>query len=230
MAKKYPSAGHRQRLRQKFLVAGLDGFLDYEIIELLLTLGTPRKDCKQSAKKAIKKFGGLKGVLNALPEDLQQIKGIGPHSLLGIKLFQSVAERYQKSRLPKKISFDSPQAVAAFLQEKLGREKKEQFMVLCLDAANQLIKISTVSVGTLNANLIHPREVFHEAILNHAAKVIIAHNHPSGRLKPSQEDIQMTEKLTGSARILDIKLEDHLIISKDGYFSFREKGLLDYVR
>lgn len=228
MAKIYPAAGHRQRLRQRFLEAGLDGFLDYEVIELLLTVNTPQRDCKQPAKAAIKKFGGLKGVLDALPEDLQQISGIGPSNLFGVKLFQDISKCYQKSRLPKKIGFNSPQAVAEYLQEKLGREKKEHFIILCLDAANHLIKVSTVSVGTLNANLIHPREVFQEAILNHAAKIILAHNHPSGNLEPSKEDMQITEKLAGSARILDIKLEDHLIISKDGYFSFNERGLINY--
>jgi len=205
MDKAAKSAGHRQRLRTRFLKAGLDGFLDYEIIELLLTLNTPRKDCKQIAKEAIKKFGGLKGVLNALPEDLQQINGIGSSSLFGIKLFQEVSKCYQKSRIFKKIALDSPQAVTDYLQEKLGREKKEYFVVISLDSSSNLIKISDVSIGTLNANLVHPREVFQEAILAHAAKVILAHNHPSGSLEPSKEDILITEKLAGSARILDIK-------------------------
>ena len=90
--KKHKGAGHRKRLRTKFLEAGLGGFLDYEVVELLLTLGTPRKDCKQMAKRAIKKFKGLRGVLDAPPEELQQIKGIGPRNLFGLKLFQAVSE------------------------------------------------------------------------------------------------------------------------------------------
>lgn len=220
------NVGHRGRLRQRFLEAGLDGFLDYEVVELLLTLGTPRKDCKQTAKAAIKKFGGLKGVLDALSDDLQQIRGIGPFNLFGLKLFQAVVERYQKSAILKKNKLDSSKTVAVYLQEKLGREKKEHFVILSLDSSNNLIKISDVSIGILNANLVHPREIFQEAILNHAAKIILAHNHPSGNLEPSKEDILITEKLAGSARILDIKLEDHLIINKDGYFSFKEKGMI----
>ena len=226
MTKISKSDGHRERLRKRFFEAGLEGFLDYEIIELLLTLGTPRKDCKQTAKEAIKKFGGLKGVLDTLPEDLQQIKGIGLRNLFGLKLFQAVSERYQKSRLFKKTALDSPKAVTDYLQEKMGRKKKEYFVILSLDSVNHLINVSDIAIGTLNANLVHPREVFQEAILNHAAKIILAHNHPSGNLEPSKEDILVTEKLTGSARILDIKLEDHLIITKDGYFSFKEKGMI----
>lgn len=230
MAKIYPSAGHRLRLRKRFLEAGLDGFLDYEVIELLLTLNTPRRDCKQLAKQAIKKFGSLKDVLDALPEDLQQINGIGLNNLFGIKLFQLVSERYQRIRLPNKIVFDSPQAVAAFLQEKIGREKREHFIVLSLDTANHLIEVNDISIGTLNANLVHPREVFHEAIANHAAKVIIAHNHPSGEAKPSLEDMKVTEKLVETGELLGISLIDHLIITKESFFSLKEHKLLPWIK
>src|SRR3989344_1214922 len=125
---KHKGAGHRGRLRKRFLQSGLDGFLDYEIVELLLTLGTPRKDCKQMAKAAMKTFGGLHGVLDASLADLQQIKGIGPSNAFGIKLFQAVSERYAEEQIPKKITFDSPKAVADYLQKSIGREKKEHFV------------------------------------------------------------------------------------------------------
>ena len=114
---KHVGAGHRKRLRERFLQGGLDGFLDYEIVELLLTLGTPRKDCKSVAKETTKKFGGLRGVLEATPEELRQIKGLGLHNIFGLKLFQDLSTRYAKEKLPKKIIFDSPQVVATFLQE-----------------------------------------------------------------------------------------------------------------
>src|SRR3989338_6869499 len=140
--------GHRKRLRERFLQGGLDGFLDYEIVELLLTLGTPRKDCKPIAKEATKKFSGLRGVLEAAPEELRQIKGLGPHNIFGLKLFQALSTHYAKERLPKKINFDSPQTVATFLQEKIGREKKEHFYFLALDSRNNLVKMNNVSTGT----------------------------------------------------------------------------------
>jgi len=218
--------GHRKRLRDKFLQGGLDGFLDYEIIELLLTLGTPRKDCKQIAKEAIKMFGGLRGVLDASLDELQQIKGIGSSNTFGIKLFQAISERYAKEKIFKKISLISPQDVANYLREKLGREKKEHFLILSLDSRNNLVRENIVSVGTFNANLVHPREVFKEAIDARAASIIIANNHPSGDPEPSEDDLEITHRLVESGKILDIEIFDHIIITKTKAFSFKEEKLI----
>jgi len=218
-------AGHRERLRKRFLNSGLDGFLDYEIIELLLTLGTPRKDCKQMAKEAIAKFKGLTNVLDATLEELQQIKGIGPSNAFGIKLFQSISERYAKEKNKPKILLDSPRLVFEYLREKLGREKKEHFMILCLDARNNLL-VDDVSVGTLNASIVHPREVFKNAILNSASHVVVAHNHPSGDNTPSDEDIATTRRLVEAGKILGIVVADHIIVTRENYSSCAELGLI----
>ena len=176
--KEHVGAGHRKRLRDKFLQSGLESFIDYEIVELLLTLGTPMKDCKQMAKTAVKSFGGLRGVLDASLDDLQKIKGVGSSNAFGIKLFQAISERLSKEHILEKKLFDSSKAVADFLQKSIGREKKEHFVLLSLDIHNYLIKISDVSVGSLDASIVHPREVFKEAIQSSAAQIIIAHNHP----------------------------------------------------
>jgi len=218
--------GHRKRLRERFLQGGLDGFLDYEIVELLLTLGTPRKDCKPIAKEATKKFSGLRGVLEAAPEELRQIKGLGPHNIFGLKFFQALSTHYAKEKLPKKITFDSPQVVANFLQEKIGREKKEHFYILALDSRNNLIKMNNVSTGTLDANLVHPREVFKEAIQASAAQVIIAHNHPSGDPEPSEGDLVITNRLVEAGKILEIAVVDHIIVTNNNFLSFKERKLL----
>jgi DNA repair protein RadC len=222
----YPHAGHRGRLRRRFLQSGLEGFLDYEIVELLLTLGTPRRDCKQMAKQVIKKFGDLRGALDATIEELQQIKGIGSENGFGLKLFQAISERYAKEKIPAKILLDSPKVVADYLREKIGREKKEYFMILCLDTRNNLIKISNVSIGTLDANLVHPREVFKEAIQVSSAQVIITHNHPSGDSEPSEEDLKITKRLAKAGDLLGIKILDHIIVSNCGYSSLKEKNLI----
>ena len=218
--------GHRKRLRERFLQGGLDGFLDYEIVELLLTLGTPRRDCKVVAKEATKKFGGLRGVLEATPEELRQINGLGPHNIFGLKLFQALSMHYAKEKLPKKIIFDSPQVVATFLQEKIGREKKEHFYILALDSRNNLIKMNNVSTGTLDASLVHPREVFKEAIQASAAQVIIAHNHPSGDPEPSEGDLVITNRLVEAGKILGIAVVDHIIVTSNKFLSFKERKLL----
>ncbi len=218
-------AGHRKRLRERFLQSGLDGLLDYEIVELLLTLGTPRKDCKQIAKEAIKEFGGLRGALDATFEDLQKVKGIGPSNAFGVKLFQAISERYAKEKISKKTLLDSPELVARYLQKRIGREKKEHFVILYLDTRNQLIT-NNVSIGTLDTSLVHPREVFAAAIQAQAAQVIIAHNHPSGDPEPSPEDIEITKDLAIAGKILGIELLDHVIVTGSGFLSLRTKGVL----
>ncbi len=222
---KHKGEGHRKRLRERFLQSGLDGFLDYEIIELLLTLGTPRKDCKQMAKEAISKFNGLTGVIDSTFEELQQISGIGPLNAFGIKLFKAISERYSKEKIEPKLLFDSPKTVFEYLREKIGREKQEHFAILCLDTRNNLI-VNAVSKGTLNASLVHPREVFNLAILNHSSHVIVTHNHPSGDSSPSEEDINTTKRLVEAGKILGISVVDHIIVTKDSYSSLKEEGLI----
>lgn len=223
---KQKGAGHRERLRKRFLQAGLDGFLDYEVIELLLTLGTPRKDCKQQAKEAIKKFGSLQEVFEASTQELQQIKGIGPENIFGIKLLQAFSERFAKEKIPKKILLDSPEAVVNFLQKKIGESKKENFYILAIDARNNLINIQEISVGSLTASIVHPREVFREAIRSSAASIILAHNHPSGDSEPSIADLEITKRLVEAGKILGIKVLNHVIITKDSYIGLKEKGLI----
>ena len=222
---KVKGAGHRKRLRDRFLQSGLDGFLDYEIIELLLTLGTPRKDCKQMAKEAILKFKGLRGVLDASFEELQLINGIGPSNAFGIKLFQAISEQYAKEKISPKILIDSPRLVFEYLQERFGREKREHFMILYLDTRSNLV-INDVSIGTLSASLVHPREVFKKAIESHAAQVIVAHNHPSGDSSPSEDDKMITNRLVEAGKILGITVIDHIIVTQNGFYSFQEQGLI----
>lgn len=212
-------------MREKFLKGGLEGFLDYEIVELLLTLGTPRKDCKQIGKQVIRKFGGLQSVLDASSQELQQIEGIGPHNIFGIMLFQGISERYAKDKIPTKMLMNSPCVTADYLQKKIGREKKEHFVILYLNIRNNLI-VDSVSIGTLSASLVHPREVFKGAISAHAAQVIVAHNHPSGNTEPSEDDLTLTRRLLEAGKILGIKVVDHIIVANHAYFSFKEKGLI----
>jgi DNA repair protein RadC len=222
-SQRHKGEGHRQRLRERFLQSGLDGFLDYEIIELLLTLGTPRKDCKQPAKEAIVKFKSLTATMDATIEELQQVSGIGPSNAFGIKLFQAISERYAKEKITPGDLLNSPQLVFEYLKEKIGKEKKEYFTVLCFDTRNNLIA-DDVSIGTLNASLVHPREVFKKAILNNSSHVIVAHNHPSGDTTPSADDILTTKRLVEAGKILGIAVVDHIIVSYNSFISLKERG------
>lgn len=222
----HPAEGHRRRLREKFLRSGLDGFHDYEIVELLLTLGTPRRDCKQAAKETIKRFGGLREVLDSPPEELQHVKGIGPSNYFGLKLFQEVAERLARENVPEKIMLGTSKSVAVYLQKAIGRKQKEHFTALYLNSRNQLIYEERVSIGTINASIVHPREVFLPAVKKLASQVIVSHNHPSDDPTPSSEDVALTRRLQEAARIFDIDLLDHIIVTRDKYLSFKEQNLM----
>jgi DNA repair protein RadC len=222
----HKGAGHRKRLRERFLQSGLYGFNDYEIIELLLTLGTPLKDCKQMAKDAIAEFGGLRGALDASVEELQKIKGIGPSNAFGIKLFQAVAEKLAKEQLRDKLDLRSSNAVVDYLQKWIGREKKENFVVLYLDSQDRLIENRVISIGILNGALVHPREVFQPAVTLRSLSIIVAHNHPSGGVEPSSEDREITNKLVETGRIMEIMVKDHIIVSSSTYFSFQQQLLI----
>lgn len=215
--------GHRKRLRERFLQSGFEGFLDYEIIELLLTFGTPMKDCKQMGKDAISKFRTLNGVLNASQDELQQVKGIGESNSIFIKIIKELNKYASKENINSNVLLDSPETVFNFLREKIGSEKKEYFIIIFFDTRNNLI-VDDVSVGTLNASLVHPREVFKRAILNNASHVVIAHNHPSGDPTPSGEDIITTNRLIEAGKILGISIIDHMVVCENSYISLKESG------
>lgn len=216
--------GHRKRLRTKFLNNGFNGFLDYEIVELLLTFGIPRKDCKSLAKTLIAKYKSVNGVINALDNDLKQIKGLGDTSIIGIKLAREIsiytAKEQLESATKNSIYIDD---IAKLAIKEIGHSRKEIFKVYCLNTKG-FVTSSDVSIGVLNASLVHPREVFKLAIENTAASIVIAHNHPSGDTTPSDEDIFITRKIAESGKILGIELDDHIIVSSSDYRSLSRDG------
>ena len=222
--KPHKGEGHRARLREKFLASGLDGFLDYEVIELLLTLATPRKDCKQQAKAALKRFKTLQGVIEASSEELQEIKGIGPKNIFGIKLVPAVAGRYLKKKLVKKDPVRSARELFDYLYHTLRDKKRETFQVVFLDARNRIIAIETLFEGTLTASSVYPREVVLAALKHHAAGLFLVHNHPSGEPRPSREDRLITRQLIHACRVIGITLHEHLIVGDNTCFSFADNG------
>jgi len=218
--------GHRKRLREKFLKSGLSGFNDYEIVELLLSLGTPRKDCKQPAKEAIKRFQTLRGVLEAPAEELQQIDGIGAHSAFGIKLVQEVAREFLKAKILEKPFYRSSQEVFDYLYHAMRGLKKEVFKVIYLNSQNQIIDTVDLSEGTINSSSVSPREVIEGAIKSNATALIFVHNHPSGNPEPSTSDKSLTRELVYAGRIMRLRILDHIIIGDNRYFSFTGEGLI----
>lgn len=218
--------GHRQRLRDKFLKNGLDGFLDYEIIELLLTLGTPRSDCKQSARDALKKFRSLKSVLEATPVELKEIKGIGENNVFGLKIAQAVSRRYLADKIINKDFIRSADEVKDYLQHQLRDKTKEVFVAIYLNGRNQIIKMEELFQGTLSTSAVYPREVVKGALENDAAAIVFVHNHPSGNPNPSQDDLSITKKLKDALMSIDVSVHDHIIIAGNDVYSFADHGLI----
>lgn len=217
-------AGHRGRLREKFLDHGLEKLTDEEIIELLLTLGTPRRDCKQAAREALSRFSGLAGVLEASVGELQQVPGIGPKNALGLKLIHEVARKFLRERLVGREFLTSSQEVYDYLLHSLRDLKKEVFKVIFLNGRNEVIEVKTLFEGSLTSSAVYPREVIKSALEHHAAALVFAHNHPSGDPAPSTQDFTITRELLVAARLMGIKVLDHLVIGRNRYYSFADQG------
>lgn len=225
-SKSHKGEGHRKRLRDKFLESGLAGFHDYEVIELLLTIGTPRKDCKDAAKASLKKFKTLQGVFEASAAELCEIAGIGPKNVFGIKLIKAAADRYLNKKLIHREQVGNSRELFNYLTHALRDRSREAFLGIFLDAKNRIISVETLFEGTLTASAVYPREVVRSALDHRAAAVIFAHNHPSGDTDPSEEDISITRKLVAACRLMGITVHEHLIIGNNGYFSFADQGYM----
>ncbi len=221
------SAGHRKRLRERFIKGGLNSFHDYEIVELLLSLGTPRKDCKHQAKEAIKKFKSLRGALEAPTEELQQIEGIGPHSAFGIKLVQEVARAFLKEKIKEKPIYKSAKEIFDYLYHSMRDLRKEVFKVIYLNSQNQIIETADLFEGTVNSSVISPRQAVEDALKHNAVSLIFVHNHPSGNPNPSKNDKEVTRDLVYAGSIMRIRVLDHIIIGDNKFFSFAGEGLIE---
>ncbi len=228
---KRSSQGHYKRLRQRFMDGGFEGFHDYEIVELLLMMGQSRTDRKEHARAALRRFKGLRAVLDASPEELQEIEGIGEASVFGIKLVREAARLYLKEKAlheaPKNETYcSSSQAVYDYLYHSMRGLKKEVFKVLFLDSQNKLLEIEDLFSGTVNSSAVFPREVVASAIRHHATALIFVHNHPSGNPAPSREDCSITRDLVQAAGVIEVKVLDHIIIGDNRRFSFAAEGLI----
>ena len=220
------TTGHRQRLRERFLKSGLHGFADYEIIELLLSLGVPRKDTKPQAKEAIKRFKTLRGVLSASPNELQEIDGIGPNAVFGILLVQAVAHEYLKEKIIDKPAMQSAQEILEYLYHSMRDLDREAFQVIYLTSQNQIIDTAILCEGTINHSSVSPRQVMENALAKHAASLIFVHNHPSGACQPSNSDKDLTRDLVFAGYLMEVKVLDHIIIGNDRYYSFAGDNLI----
>lgn len=218
--------GHRERLKDRFERAGITGLQDYEVLELLLFYALPRKEVKPLAKDLLNRFGSLKGVLDAGPETLQEIRGIGRHAVLLFKLVRALGSLYLQQRASEKEQISSTKELVDYCLSSMGGLKDEHFAVIYLNARNKIIKVETIQEGIVNQAVVYPRKVLEKALAHKASALILVHNHPSGHVRPSDADIRLTRVLQDAATVMDIALHDHLIVGENRFFSFREEGIL----
>ena len=227
------SQGHRERIKEKFLKNGIDGFAEYEILELLLTYCIPRKDTKPIAKELLNKFKSLDNIFKADFDKLSAIDGLGKNSIVFLKLIGDLPSIIYKDELKNKklvdketLKISNKDILLKYLRNKIGYEEIEKFYVLYLSSSNEVIEFEENSVGTLDRSSVYPREIYKKIINLNAKSVILAHNHPSDNITPSKCDIELTNEMAKGLKNFGALLIEHIIITKNSYFSFLEEGLI----
>jgi len=223
------NAGHRDRLRKRFDDTGFDGFSDHEILEILLFYTFAQKDTKPAAKALLKEFGSLEKVFAADFQQLCGVAGVGTASARLIIMSRAIMQRINRIKVVDAIpAIASGSALMTYLGSSMEALPEEQLRVIFVNNMNRVIKDEVISTGTEDQTAVYPRKVMKRAMALHATGIIVVHNHPTGQLRPSNADINITRSLVAAAEALDLRMLDHVIVGRDdkGYFSFRENGLL----
>lgn len=216
-----------ERPRERLQQMGSDAVSSAELIAILLGGGTAKYNAVELAKMLLRRFKNLSALSNASLEELQEVPGIGPARAITLQAAFQLYRNLQREQAENElVSFRNAAQVAQIYQPLLGHSRQERFFVVLLNSALQRIGDFEVTRGILDTSLVHPREVFYTAIRELAKGIIVMHNHPSGRTEPSEADKRITDQLVKAGKILGIEVFDHLIITRDSYFSFQEGGLL----
>ncbi|MFZ2101493.1 MAG: DNA repair protein RadC [Oricola sp.] len=220
-----PHAGHRDRLRARFMEAGPAALADYELLELLLFRSIPRRDTKPLAKALLTRFGSFGAVLGADPKRLMEVPGVKEAVASDLKTVAAAAQRMLKGEIAGREVLSSWNAVLDYCKAAMAHEMREQFRVLFLDKKNALIADEVQQVGTIDHTPVYPREVMRRALELSATALILFHNHPSGDPTPSRADIEMTKQIADIGKTLNVAVHDHIIIGKSGHISMKGLGL-----
>ena len=222
----HSGTGHRARLRARLLSGGDEALADYELLEFLLFAGMRQGDTKPAAKALIARFGSLTGVLNADPDALKQVPGVGDAGAAAIRSVSLAARRMMRGKVMDQPVLGSWQALLDYLAIDMGALTRERVRVLYLDTRNRLLNDHLAHEGTIDEAAIHPREVIRKAMDIGASALILVHNHPSGNPEPSRADIAITNRIAEAGRHLGITVHDHVIVVGDAHVSLRSKGLM----
>ncbi|HHY99575.1 MAG TPA: DNA repair protein RadC [Sedimentibacter sp.] len=214
------------RPQEKLLKYGANTLSNSELIAVILRTGTKEENVVRLAQRILKEDGkGLRNIAEGTIEKFKSYKGINDVKASKLMALAEISKRMSSLKI-EKIKISSPDDAAVIMMEEMRYYQKEYFKIILLDTKNNVKKISEISVGSLSSSIVHPREVFYEAVVNLASSIILVHNHPSGECEPSNEDIVLTNRLDECGKILGIKILDHIIIGDGVYFSFKEEGLL----
>jgi DNA repair protein RadC len=216
-----------ERPRERLQKLGPDALSSHELLALIIGRGISKRSVMTIAQELLARFGSVKAIGQATIEELSEIKGIGLAKAAQIRACFELGKR-ESLEPDEPVPFDikNPEAVVKAIRLSIQDKAKEHFKLVLLNSRNRILRISSVSIGTLTTSLVHPREVFRDAITHSAASVVLAHNHPSGDPEPSEDDLKMTRKLVESGKIIGIEVIDHIIIGKNNHYSFRERGLI----
>lgn len=218
--------GHRERLRERFLLGGADAMPDYELMELTLFAAVPRRDVKPLAKGLIAHFGSFAEAIAAPRERILEVEGASEGVATHLKIVEAAALRLSKTQLLGRPALTSWPALIDYCAAAMARSRTEEFRVLFLDRKNVLIADEVQSAGTVDHTPVYPREIVKRALEHEATALILVHNHPSGDPTPSRADITMTRDVVDAAKALHITVHDHVIVGRSGHISFKALGLL----
>jgi DNA repair protein RadC len=219
-------AGHRKRLRARFMKAGRPALADYELLELLLTYVLPRVNIKPIAKALLHRFGSILDVFQQPNERLIEIKGVGQTTLTFIRVVQACLSRCMEMGVEQQKSISGPEDIFAFVRMHLGSRPNESIYALYLNEARQIVYHIEVATGTVNRVPFYPREVLKPALIHNATGIIIIHNHPEGQPVPSEHDLELTKILEDVAAPLGVKLIDHMVVTRKQAYSLKTGKLL----
>lgn len=212
------------RPRERFIKDGPNSLSTPELLAIVLRTGTKNESVLQISNQLLMKFEGLRNLMNASVEEISNLKGIGEAKAIQLLASFELGKRINRLQFDERLSIKSPDDCAKFMMDEMRFLEQEHFVCLYLNTKNQIITRETIFKGSLNASIVHPREVFKEACRRSASSIICLHNHPSGDPTPSREDIEVTKRLVECGKIIGIELLDHIIIGEHKYVSLKEKG------
>lgn len=224
-----PHSGHRQRMKQQYLEKGASAFQDHQLLELLLFFGVPQGDTNPMAHRLLERFGSIHGVLQATPEQLMDVSGVGEHTATLIHLCGALTRKCGEELRPIGTCLHTSQDLGAYFLPRFFNQPNEVLYLLSMNSRNEVINCTKIAEGSVNATEIHTRKILQQALTDNATCAVIAHSHPAGHALPSQADINATIQLSNMLSSVDIRLVDHIIVADGDFVSMADTAVFRHI-